>query len=496
VKNRMASGWALPKGKPDWSEVQALRFDLATARKEPTRWNFAPWADFRSYMDLSLARALGGIRQAAHELDPRTPVGIEGTQMPHAFGGYDLWRMSQVLDWVEPYDIGNAREIFGSFMPGKTILTTVFESSTDAARRRLWHLLLEGDKGCIIWWSEDCIDWNSPDYALTPKAKALAPVLREMTSPLATLFLRSERVRDPIFIHYSQASIQADWLIESTVDGSTWLRRFSSFESEHNQQAKIRNAWVKLFQDLGYSPQFLSTEQIERGTLQLPGNRILVLPASWALSDKESGEVEAFVMRNPPQEHETRGVLFDGTPGVFDGHAKLRKTSVFDRCCTNFVSSQPRAVPLLSGRPPSFRSGDIAQHSVDRLKDGAPLPWLKWLSEQLPGLPPAVKIPATSQTRVHRFRARGGELIAFERNINYQMSEELKQAGGNEALEKPQELEAVLQKKYYVYDLWAKEYLGQTDSIRFTLAPWRPALFGLTTNRVPEQEIISVLTSE
>jgi hypothetical protein len=151
-------------------------------------------------MDYSLAEALDDLRQAAHRVDPQTPVGIEGTQMPDAFGGYDLWRLSRVLDWVEPYDIGNARQILGSFMPGRPIVTTVFESDTEHARRRLWHLLLEGDRGCIVWWSEDCLDFHSADYALTAKAKALAPVLREMTSPLAQLFLRAEPVRDPIFI--------------------------------------------------------------------------------------------------------------------------------------------------------------------------------------------------------------------------------------------------------------------------------------------------------
>src|SRR5215469_16352145 len=207
-------------------------------------------------MDLSLAAALDKLRQAAHAIDPSTPVGIEGTQMPHAFGGYDLWRLAQVLDWVEPYDIGNAREIFGSFMPSRPILTTVFEHETNHARRRLWHLLLEGDRGCIVWWSEDSIDWNSPDYQLTPKAIALAPALKEITSPLARLFLRAAPVHDPIWILYSQPSIQVDWLLESTVDGSTWLRRFSSFESEHNQLAKTRRAWLKAIQDLGYSPQF------------------------------------------------------------------------------------------------------------------------------------------------------------------------------------------------------------------------------------------------
>ena len=121
VKNRMGSGDAAPRGNPDWQAVEALKFDPKEAPKQPTRWNFAPWCDFRTYMDSSLASALNDIRLASSKADPHTPVGIEGTQMGAAFGGYDLWRLSQVLDWVEPYDIGNAREIFGSFMPGKPI---------------------------------------------------------------------------------------------------------------------------------------------------------------------------------------------------------------------------------------------------------------------------------------------------------------------------------------------------------------------------------------
>ncbi|HWI58114.1 MAG TPA: beta-galactosidase, partial [Bacillota bacterium] len=326
IKNRMASAQALPRGKPDWQEVQNLKFSPVAARQSPTRWNFAPWADFRSYMDLSLARTLNDLRQAAQEIDPRTPVGIEGTQMPHAFGGYDVWRLSQALDWVEPYDIGNAREIFGSFMPQGTLLTTVFEKDTNPARRRLWHLLLEGDRGCIIWWSEDCLNWKGADYPLTAKAKALAPVLQEMTSPLARLFLRAERERDPVFIHYSQPSIQVDWLLESTVDGSTWLRRFSSFESDHNRQAKVRNSWLKAFQDLGYSPQFLSSEQIENGALSKLGHAALVLPASWALSDKETAAIKAF-LEAPDSGNLRHELFFDGTPGLFDGHGKLRPAS-------------------------------------------------------------------------------------------------------------------------------------------------------------------------
>jgi hypothetical protein len=63
-------------------------------------------------------------------------------------------------------------------------------------------------------------------------------------------------------------------------------------------------------------------------------------------------------------------------------------------------------------------------------------------------------------------------------------------------LEKPQDLKAVLQKKYHVYDLWQKKYLGHTDSINLSLYPWRPALFALTTVQVPEEEIIPRLTPD
>ncbi len=124
----------------------------------------------------------------------------------------------------------------------------------------LWHLLLEGDKGCIVWWSEDCVDLSKDDYPLMAKAKALAPAFAELTSPLARLFLKAEREYDFIAIHYSQASIQCAWLLESTEDGRTWPRRFSSFESQHSRHAAIREAWLKSIQDQGFSPRFVSTE--------------------------------------------------------------------------------------------------------------------------------------------------------------------------------------------------------------------------------------------
>ncbi len=484
IKNRLGSGDALPRGKPDWQAVQKVRFDPEAARRSPTSWNFSPWADHRTYMDLSLARALDDLRSAAREIDPRTPVGIEGTQMPHAFGGYDLWRLSRAIDWVEPYDIGSSREIFGSFMEGKPMVTTVFERETGPAMRRLWHLLLLGDRGSIVWWSEDSIDWKSPDYALTAKARALEPALREMTGDLARVFLRAERVEDPIAIHYSQPSIQVDWLIESCVDGSTWLRRFSSHEAEHNRMARVRGSFLKAFQDLGKSPRFVSSEEIEKGALSK--YRVLVLPGSLALSDAETKEVRAFLAGKG------RTAFSDGSPGLFDEHGKLRTKGPLDDV---FPAAAPGklAYAAASGAPGAARSkeGDIAAYGRERLAKEPSAEWARWIAGEVRDFPVEVTLtPVSARAAVRRFRLGSARLLAVERNIDYQMSEELKQAGGNQNLEAPIDLEARLARPAHVYDLRDGKGLGKTEKISFRLDPWKPSLFALLEEEVPAGEVV------
>ncbi len=493
IKNRLASGDALPRGKPDWPAVQRATFDPPRARNTPTRWNFAPWADFRTYMDLSLARTLDELRRAARAADPATPVGIEGTQMPSAWGGYDLWRLSQALDWVEPYDIGNAREIFGSFMPGKPILTTVFEQATNPARRRLWHLLLEGDRGCLIWWSEDCIDWSRPDYALTAKARALAPVLKELHSPLAQLFLRAERVRDPVYIHYSQPSIQVAWLLESTADGSTWLRRFSSFEAEHNRHAKVRNAWLKALQDLGFSPQFIASGELEQLRPDPAAPFTLVLPQSYALSDREIAAVESMVRGPSAAGPPARLVLADGTPGWFDEHGRLRTTNRLEPAFPTAGS----AIHAWWGaqRQATRLTANLVEFPRQRLAPAPDLSFETWLQSQIGQ--GAVALPPSARARVHRFRVGDATLVAVERNLEYQMSEELKQAGGNEVLEQPIELTARVSPPApdrYIYDLRTGKRIGHGTDWTFTLDPWQPSLFALLPEPVEPTKVLATLT--
>ena len=472
--------------------MQRLKFDPVEARRQPTRWNFSPWCDFRTYMDLSLARALDDLRQAARAIDPRTP----GRHRRHA-NAARLRRLRPLAarrrcwtGWSRTTSATPGRSSAPS-CPASRSSRTVFEKQTNAARRRLWHLLLEGDRGCIVWWSEDCIDWKSPDYALTPKARALAPVLQEMTSPLARLFLRAEKEYDPVFIHYSQPSIQVDWLLESTVDGSTWQRRFSSFEAEHNRMARVRNAWLKGLQDLGLSPRFISSSQLEAGLGTSDQPAMLILPQSYALSDREADGVKSFLKASPPSKSAGRWVLADGTPGLFDARGRLRPASPLESLFPAALS-QRVAYAAGTGRPSaSRRTGDIARLGAERLQQQPGQLWQQWIRDL--GWAGPVKVPLDSCTRTHRFQLGPARLLAFERNIDYHMSEDLKQAGGNEALEKPINLEAALPEAAHVHDLRSGRYLGHLKQIAFQLDPWQPSLFALLPEPQTDGRVVESL---
>jgi hypothetical protein len=346
--------------------------------------------------------------------------------------------------------VANAREIWGSFMPGRPMMTTIGEKDAREARRRLWHLLLQGDRGCIVWWSEDCVEVRNGIPALTERGQALAPILKEMTSPLAALFLRAERELDPIAIHYSQPSIQVDWLIESAPDGRTWPRRFSSHEGAHNRLAAVRNGWLKALQDLGFTPRFISTEQLERGNLSW---QALVLPGSLALSEKE---IEALRKRGG------RLLLADSQPGLFDEHGRLRDAA-------------PPELPV--------RIIDGAGEYAKARHIGSDLHFAETVRVAIDDFTKAFVAPE-GRLAIHRYTLGNVRLVAVERNIDYRMGEDLKQSAANAELEQAGEFRVPLWREGHVYDLRTGQYLGETGVVNVRIDPWEPSLFAILPAKV------------
>lgn len=433
IKSRTASPSGAHSGRPDWAAVRAVRFSPEAVRREPARWHLAPWCDFRAFMDDSLCDALTDLRAAVHAEDPATPVGIEGTQMPSAWGGYDLWKLSRVLDWVEPYDIAAARAVWGSFMAGKPILATYGERDPVAASRRLWHRLLEGDCGAILWWSEDLLEGEGAHLRLSAKGRALAPVFREMHAPLARLLLRAERLRDPIAVHYSQASIQLAWLFESAADGATWPRRFSSYEASHSGHAALRAELWRRLQEAGWSPQFVSYSETEQDALLKRGFTACLLPDSVALSDEEVTALRRFASSG-------RLLLYTGEPGVF---------------CAN---GTPRTAPC-------FEASDLSARQ---------------LVSQLP--PPPVRIETPdSGVVLYRYRVGHDLLFALEQRQEGQAGEDVTQAARADGAA-PLRVTLAYADPRPLYDLRTGAAVGASGRASVVVPVERPTLLGFASS--------------
>jgi hypothetical protein len=110
-------------------------------------------------------------------------------------------------------------------------------------------------------------------------------------------------------------------------------------------------------------------------------------------------------------------------------------------------------------------------------------------------MPAEIAVPVTARARIHRFQSGAVKLVAIERNVDYHMSEALAQAGGNDALETPVDLEATLREPMHVYDLRNQKYLGHVQRIPFRLDPWRPTLLALSERKIPVESIKAVDSS-
>ncbi|MBI1745671.1 MAG: beta-galactosidase trimerization domain-containing protein [Acidobacteria bacterium] len=312
-----------------WENVRPLTTDALRRRefaRGPESYNFAPWMDHRTFMDDVLAATLQELISFSHQLDPVTPVGFTGGQAPSAFGGYDWWKLMQAVEFLEPYDLGGSREIIRSFNTRAIpIVQTLFVSAAKRTEMlwRLWYYLAHGDRGVILWSSDEYFQNNNPQ-APTEAARMLTATLCELAGLRVVQELSQGRLETGgIAIFYSQPSLQAHWMLDSKEDGDTWPKRFSSFEYSHSSILRTMQAWQKLLEDTGYQYDYLSAQQIRAGALQLPQYRVLILPKTIALSEAEATAIEQFVRRG--------GVaIADYQLGLMDEHGRSRPTGALD----------------------------------------------------------------------------------------------------------------------------------------------------------------------
>jgi hypothetical protein len=500
--------------------------------------NLSPWADHRTFMNLSFANAVRKASESARSIDPGAIAGLVGCQMPAAFGGYDYWLLSQAIDVAEPYNIGNNREIWRSFAPEKPALTTGF-GADDQEVWRLWYQALHGDMGVIIYDEDNrYLDASGKPTELGEK---VAPTYRELTGGVVKQLHSMERVNDPVAIHYSHPSITAHWMFERRPLGEAWVDKRSAHERRESDFLRLRQSAIYLLEDNLRQFAFVSYGQLENGSFDRASVKVLILPQSVAMSTAEVQAVRRFVDRGGTVIADCRTALMDShcrmqTRGQLDDLFGIERTdmkyapgpaglqfaggagSAGPRMPLERVAAAEPGIRVLPGATALYRdSRGTPAVIVRRQKAGRTIylnavitdyhRWrmrppegenLRQFVEEIlvqAGVPRPYEIVRSDGRpvvgiEVHPFRSGNLRILGVHRNYGLRVSElGPPEYQNQDALEAPMELTVRFGRDVALYDMRRRESLGTRSEYTFRLDRLRPTILSLTPEKLGPPEI-------
>lgn len=320
------STWGTSFG--DWDSAVPMTTEEAQAHG-----NYAPWADHRAYMEQEFVRAFGKASALVHEIYPGGRASISGTQVPTAHNGCNWYAIDQQIDYLQPYSDGDQDAMHHLFRPGLTITGfTGYGSVGSEAEYQQWQRLFYGHSGASIFWHYTLLN---PDLTLSEQGRALAEAFGRLESGIGRVFMNSTVHEDGIAVHFSMASMRGAWITDGKIaadlgDSDKTSRNFAEL-------MKRRDEWTRALERQGAQFRFLATEQIEAGMLDK--YKVLILPYSIAISDKEAREIERFMDRG--------GLVYgDDQTGRMDAHCRWRKDPLWSGSRKGFERTGPRDLGL------------------------------------------------------------------------------------------------------------------------------------------------------
>lgn len=297
----------------NWTEVMPDTLD----RSRPDG-NFSRWIDHRMHMDEVFMDIHEFSEQAIMNIDPEAIVGPDGESGGTAFSGKNYWLYPRVGKYLNIYPQGiealeQARSFalpgtrlgswYGGYVPVPYGFHPQYKNRSEESVKYLtwWQVLMMHDTPA--WF----IDYQlsgfeggiAPDFRLFDCLKWTVEEIKELKHGIGKVVLNSKRLQDGIAIHFSRASQLAAHALP-----------------EYGNHDFIERATVKIIEDLGFQFDWISYEQVEKGILKEGTYKVLFLPASMALSEKEVSEIRKFAEKGGT-------VIADIRPGIMDEHGKL-----------------------------------------------------------------------------------------------------------------------------------------------------------------------------
>lgn len=301
----------------DWNVV--VPFTTEEAKKSR---NFAPWADHRTFMEITFARAYQAARDAAIEGDSDAHIAVSGTQATNAYNGADWSRLDRVIDDFLSYDGGNQWDMHRSFAKPNAMIGfwTGYGSHGLAVQNAIWTAAIHNVLHPNIFWMYSFLN---PDMTHSASARDMGRAFSSLRSEgVGKLLMESKRQHDGIALYYSMPSIHA-----ATILG--YHQRSSDDDDEVPDKARLsfpanRDGWVRTIKDLGLQFDFISSEEVAKNQISNDKYKVLILPLALALSKEEVQHIEDFVSRGGV-------VIADAAPGLMDQHCAWQTSSSLEK---------------------------------------------------------------------------------------------------------------------------------------------------------------------
>jgi hypothetical protein len=312
----------------DWDAVVPM-----TTEEAQQHGNYAPWADHRAYMESALVEALEQAVRIVREIDPGAPASISGTQVPTAHNGANWYAIDQVVDYLQPYSGGNQDAMHHLFRPGlKLTGFTGYGTVGAALHYQQWQRLFYGHTGASIFWHYTVLN---PDLTLSEQGRGMQEVFGRLESGIGRVFMNSSVREDGVAIHFSMASIRGAWITDGRIRPNVGNVRGTS--KAYDELAARRQQWVEQLERQGVQFRFLASPQIEQGELER--YRVLILPYSIAISDREARAIERFLDRGGI-------VIGDEQMGRMDERCRWRKPPLWTEGRQGLLRQKPGPVPV------------------------------------------------------------------------------------------------------------------------------------------------------
>lgn len=269
---------------------------------------YAPWIDFRSYMDSTFLRTHTAARGVVRMADMRSRSGFAAGSTDELYTGYDWSGLAAQLDLlVTPVDT-RVVEIARASRPPSALggVALPDDASSETLRWLPWYTVLH--RAQSVWLPD-----VTASTANVPRMVGVDPLgnptafapehfveTAALGGGLARLWLKSTPLHADVAIYTGRTSA---WLNE--VDDQFGVRT-----------AEAERAFAEVSSALGYAYDFVSTQRVEKGGLS--GYRVLILPMARALSEPEVAAIRSFASSGGC-------VVADVAPGAFDEHGAPRE---------------------------------------------------------------------------------------------------------------------------------------------------------------------------